>query len=500
MKRQNAPVPVRPKKGGSFVWKITLRQTLRTIGQLFWINLLVCLLFWGGVWFCVERAASALVSEYAAVSSFGGIQSPAAVLSDDFFTVTAGTAAPEGATLPHQLTERLSLLDGTRSFGLPEGFTSGYLSPGAVKYVITAAAADGTLVSVAFTAGVLWDGFVSCFGIVLLFEGISVLGGVFKISRSVRKTLRPINQLTLTAHQTITAQTAQPVRKPELQLGSTIDAINAINENRLDTRIDVGMEREELRGLAMSINSMLDRVDFAYRSQLRFVSDASHELRTPIAVIQGYASLLDRWGKEDPKTLDESIAAIKQEAHSMKELVEQLLFLARSDNNSITLHPEVVDLSALTQEVARETGMIEIGLTHPIVCPQRPPIYVNGDIQLLKQLLRVLTDNALKYTPDNGKITLDVKEEGEMAVLCVTDSGIGIGPDDLPKLFDRFYRADASRARQTGGSGLGLSIAKWIIDSHGGTIDVVSREGLGTRMMVKLNAWKAPLAKSDQTP
>lgn len=463
------PAPVRPKKRGSFVWKITLRQTVRTIGLFFWVDLLIAVLFWGCVWLGVEQTAADMVAR-------GDISAA----SNSYFSVTSQYGEPDGFILPGSMVRQLDLLPGSRYF-------SGYAGTGQDlpdwSYTITTPIQGGSVALITFFPGIFWVGFANCFAVLLGFEVLCLLSGFFRISGSVRKTLRPISRLTLATHQTMTAQQA-PLRSPELQLGSTIDTLNAITENRLDTRIDVENEREELRGLAMAINSMLDRVDFAYRSQLRFVSDASHELRTPIAVIQGYANLLDRWGKEDQKTLEESISAIKQEADSMKELVEQLLFLARSDNNSITLKLETVDLAELVSEVARESQMIDQG--HRISCVQREPILIRGDAQLLKQGLRILTDNAIKYTPEDGKVILDAREQDGKGVLSVTDSGIGIGAEDLPHLFDRFYRSDASRTRQTGGSGLGLSIAKWIVDSHGGVMEVVSREELGTRMLIRL--------------
>ena len=448
--------------GGSFVWKITLLQTLRTFWLFVLVNALIALLLWGWVFAGVEQSASMLLEGDPSQAVFGS----------RFVAVgiSQGQAAP--SYLPAGLLDRLGMVYGARSFQS--------IGDGHWQYTIAAPVTADDIMSITFTPGVLWTLFIQGGRILALFQVFFLLSGLFEISRSVRRTLWPINQLTLAAHQSMNVQQTQG----ELHLGSTIDVLNAINEQRLDTRIDVAGEREELRGLAVAINSMLDRVDSAYNSQLRFVSDASHELRTPIAVIQGYANLLSRWGKEDPKALEESIAAIKSEAESMKELVEQLLFLARSDNNSITLEMNYVDLAELAREVARESEMI--GKGYIIECPQRPALFVSGDAGLLKQAVRILVDNAFKYTPENGKITLDAKTVDNMAAICVTDSGAGIPPEVLPRLFDRFYRADASRTRQTGGAGLGLSIAKWIVDSHGGQIDLISREELGTRVTIKL--------------
>jgi len=216
---------------------------------------------------------------------------------------------------------------------------------------------------------------------------------------------------------------------------------------------------------------------------LTFVSDASHELRTPISVIQGYANLLDRWGKNDEKTLQESIDAIKDETANMKGLVEQLLFLARGDNNTMALQIERFELSVLAVEVLRETQMIDGGHEYD---SSVAPVFINADKSLIKQATRILIDNAMKYTPSGKRITISVSDADGYARLTVQDEGIGIAPDAVPQIFDRFFRADESRARATGGTGLGLSIAKWITERHGGHMEVLSRQDIGTRISIVL--------------
>ena len=264
------------------------------------------------------------------------------------------------------------------------------------------------------------------------------------------------------------------------ELEALAEELDKINATHLDERIDLPGTQKELQSLAEAINGMLDRINAAYQSQMRFVSDASHELRTPIAVIQGYANLLSRWGKDDPAVLQESIDAIRSEAESMKELVEQLLFLARGDNDTMRIEMEVLELTALAGEVAREMEMID--QTHDFQARWTGPVYLYGDDGLVKQALRVLVDNSVKYSPDGGTITLTVEAAGDTARLSVQDQGQGMNAASLPRIFDRFYRTDESRARQTGGTGLGLSIAKWIVERHGGHIEVWSFEGVGTRM------------------
>ena len=306
---------------------------------------------------------------------------------------------------------------------------------------------------------------------------LSLLAGVFKNAGIIKKVLRPIQELTAQTARFNDTMSAEELR----ELAGQLDAINATH---LDDRIPLEGTQRELRDLAQSINAMLDRIDRAYRSQSRFVSDASHELRTPIAVIQGYAKLLERWGKDDPEAMQESIAAIRAEADSMKELVEQLLFLARGDNDSMKVEKEVFDLTAVAGQVLKETQMID--QTHPISADWGESIYVDADMGLVKQAVRILVDNAVKYTPEGGQIVLRVDRQEGCAHLSVMDEGQGIEPEALPHVFDRFYRTDESRARQTGGTGLGLSIARWIAEKHGGWISVLSRKGMGTRFALCL--------------
>ncbi len=189
--------------------------------------------------------------------------------------------------------------------------------------------------------------------------------------------------------------------------------------------------------MASAINAMLERIDREYQVQARFVSDASHELRTPIAVIQGYANMLDRWGKDDPEVRQEAISAIRAEADSMATLVEQLLFLARGDNNTQAVQFKSFDLSAVVDEVYRETELLETG--RQVGSAIQPGIQFYGDTGLLKQALRILVDNAVKYTPEGGALFVRLQGKDGIVELSVSDTGQGIAPDDLPKVFQRFF-------------------------------------------------------------
>jgi signal transduction histidine kinase len=257
-----------------------------------------------------------------------------------------------------------------------------------------------------------------------------------------------------------------------------------ININVLDTRLDISGAQDELKELAETFNDMLDRIQKSYKQQNQFVSDASHELRTPISVIQGYANLLSRWGKNDKDVLDESIEAIKTEAESMKDLIEKLLFLARGDNNRQTIEKHRIVLNELIDEIIRETRLIDN--IHQIINIENQDITINADGKLLKEALRIFIDNSIKYTPSGGEISINSRFEKKEAVVTIKDNGIGIPKDDLPNIFNRFYRADKSRTKETGGNGLGLSIAKWIILIHNGSINVESRVNYGTTITIVL--------------
>lgn len=310
-------------------------------------------------------------------------------------------------------------------------------------------------------------------------EALLLLLGALQNSGIIRETLQPLTDLTA-ATQVAVAQSSVP--DPD-QLSDLADRLERIDASQLDTRLPVA-ENAELKELTEAINAMLARLDAAYAAQIKFVDHASHELRTPIAVIQGYANLLDRWGKDDPQARQEAIDAIIAEGEAMKNLVEQLLFLARGDNHTMRVKPEALDATEVAAQVLKETALVD--QTHPLSADWNGSVTLTADPDLLKECLRILVDNAVKYTPEGGRITLKIRQEGTTVRLSVIDEGVGVAKEDLPHVFDRFYRADASRARQTGGSGLGLSIAERIAQTHGGHLEVASAPGLGSKFTLVL--------------
>ncbi len=186
--------------------------------------------------------------------------------------------------------------------------------------------------------------------------------------------------------------------------------------------------------------------------------------------------------KNDPQTMQESIDAIKAETQNMKELVEQLLFLARGDNETIQLHLENFDVNEICAEIVREAKMIDN--EHHYEIELQTPASIYADKQLIKQAIRILIDNSVKYTPAQGRIAIKTVVSSDAVSITVQDTGIGIEPASLPQIFNRFYRSDESRTRKTGGSGLGLAIAQWIARRHGAHFEILSRVGIGTRISI----------------
>lgn len=264
-------------------------------------------------------------------------------------------------------------------------------------------------------------------------------------------------------------------------IGSMISDAQSIGSQRLDARLEVPEAEDELRSLALTINGMLERMQAAFEAQGRFVSDASHELRTPLAILQGNADLLGRWGREDPKVLSESIDAIQRQVSYMNRLVENLLFLARSDSSRQPLHRTDFSVSALFDELLEEQALLDTAHRYAAACGAE--LTLHGDRSMVKQLLRAVLDNSVKYTPAGGSITLSASADAGGVTLRVADTGIGMDAEHLAHIFERFYRVDKARARATGGMGLGLSIAAAIATAHGGSITAESEPGQGTTII-----------------
>jgi len=279
-------------------------------------------------------------------------------------------------------------------------------------------------------------------------------------------------------------------------LGRTIDELQAITDGRsLHRRLPAPAEAgDEMDRLAHTLNAMLARLETSFTALRRFIADASHELKTPLTVMRvGVEHALT-----DPRTQPESIASLDetlQEVRRMTELVDTLLTLARVDEGRMELHTEPVELGALATE-AHETAQMLGEEAHVEVALEVPqePVVVQADRARLRQLLLNLLSNAVKYTPAGGQVWLVLTARPEAATISVRDTGLGIAPGDVDRVFDRFWRADAARSRtgERPGFGLGLSICKWVAEAHGGSIAVTSRPGRGSTFTVTLPRTASP--------
>jgi signal transduction histidine kinase len=259
-------------------------------------------------------------------------------------------------------------------------------------------------------------------------------------------------------------------------------ALNISRADDLERRITYAGPPDEIGRLVAAFNEMLERLDKLFRAQQRFLADISHELRTPLTTIRGNVDLIRRFGA-DPDSLD----AIQGEAERMTRMVGDLLLLAKAEAGGLPLAYEPVELDTLLLEVYRQARVLGNGLD--IKIGEEDQVTVLGDADKLRQLLLNLVDNAIQYTPKGGQVTLGLAREDGWARLTVADTGIGIPPEDLPHIFERFYRVDKARSRSgasAGGAGLGLSIASWIAQAHGGHITVASEPGRGATFTVWL--------------
>lgn len=261
--------------------------------------------------------------------------------------------------------------------------------------------------------------------------------------------------------------------------------LRAIQAEDLSKRLDTVDAKDELRDLSITINALLERIESTMSTQREFVSNASHELRTPLSVLRGYADLLERWGSHDPEVLEESLRAITQESRDMSKLVDHLLFLSRVDDHRQMITFTDFSLSDLFEDLLQETIVLDQG-KHPITVNIAPDINYFADETLLKECFRIFLDNARKYTPPGKDIFLYLDQNKHTVIVEIEDRGIGIETEHQAHIFDRFYRSDSSRTRSTGGSGLGLSIAKSILDMHGATVEVWSELDVGTHFRILL--------------
>lgn len=257
-----------------------------------------------------------------------------------------------------------------------------------------------------------------------------------------------------------------------------------ISASDLSARIQIDGPDDELKRLSDTFNDLITRIQCSYEKQNRFTLDASHELATPLAVIKGYIDVLDRWGKNDKKVLNESISSIKVELANMTSLLDTLLFLSKGDNEIYKIEKTKFWMNDLIKEIVKESNLVDE--RHNIICSKYPEFQIDGDRRLIKQMLRAIIDNSIKYSPEDTEISIAYSANENIADIEISDNGIGISKEDLTHIFDRFYRVDKARSRSIGGSGLGLSLVKWIVEIHKGSIAAESEIGEGTKMTIKL--------------
>ena len=275
-------------------------------------------------------------------------------------------------------------------------------------------------------------------------------------------------------------------RKSLLPIALMNQQTQRITAENLSAQLDVANPRDEVGSLAVTINALLARLDAAFSEQKRFIADASHELRTPLAVLRGETEVAlgqDRAADE----YKESLALIKDEAERLSRIVENLFMLARQPVDAPSTIREMVQLNELVADCARAAQVLATQKGVRLKVDGSPrDITCTGDDEMLKRMLLNLLDNAVKYTPPGGEISIALRSQNGDVKIVVSDTGIGIPAEFQQRIFDRFYRVDKARSRALGGAGLGLSIARWIVAGHGGSLSVESEPGRGSSFTVEL--------------
>jgi two-component system OmpR family sensor kinase len=318
---------------------------------------------------------------------------------------------------------------------------------------------EPALVGIEATSAILAAGIGAAF--------VLSIGGAYLLARAA---LKPVEAVTATARE--------------------------MGAGDLARRLPVANPGDEIGRLATTINGLLARLEAAFRRreealsrQRRFAADASHELRTPLTSISGHARMLDEWALEgDREKARRSVGAIRRETGRMRSLVESLLTLTRGDEGA-PMEIGRYDLGAVAKEATGSAATAADGRVSVEFVPTEHDVLATFDRERILQVASILLDNAVKYTPDGGSVAVRVEAKDDGVSLAVSDSGVGIFEDQLPLVFERFYRADTARAEE--GVGLGLSIARQIAEGHGGTIEATSKVGVGSTFVLLLPCQKA---------
>jgi two-component system sensor histidine kinase ArlS len=271
----------------------------------------------------------------------------------------------------------------------------------------------------------------------------------------------------------LTRQLLKPIR-------SITDTMRKIKHKGLHERVIIYDNHDEISKLANMFNEMMDQLQKAFQQQQQFVEDASHELRTPIAIIEGHLSLLNRWGKDDPELLNESLAASLQELTRLKGLAQELLELSRAEVVTDHSKSELVAPSQIMTSIVKNMAIIHPEFVFQLNLEELRGMYINITPHHLEQILLILLDNAIKYSKEVKTIHVVSSHDNAFIQIQIIDFGVGIPPMDLPFVFDRLYRVNKARGGEQAGYGLGLSIAQRLIERYGGTISMTSAENNGT--------------------
>jgi heavy metal sensor kinase len=351
-------------------------------------------------------------------------------------------------TLPsgQEFTKEVEMSDGHEVLlhGLP------YRASDGTQYLIEVAAPYNQIESV--ERGLLWTFVLGLPLIVAL-----AMGGGYLL---MRRALRPVDEIRQKAAQ--------------------------ITSRNLSERLPVVHTGDELERLATDLNRMIERLEESFLQINRFSADASHELRTPLTVLQGELESIAGDGQALPADVLDTIGSALEETQRLSKIVENLLAISRLEAGEARRQSERLDFAELARGTADQMRLLAEEKHISLDCNGNGPVHVEADPARLKQVVVNLLDNAIKYTPEGGKVSISVNKQDSRAILEVADSGIGISVADLPHIFDRFYRADKARSRQMGGAGLGLSIVRSICLAHGGQVTVESTEGSGSVFHVEI--------------
>ena len=282
-------------------------------------------------------------------------------------------------------------------------------------------------------------------------------------------------------------QMTKPIKKIQ-------EIISSISEENISTkRIKVSEKNDEFAIVSEHFNELLDKISFYIEQQKHFVEDVSHELRTPVAIVEGHLKLLNRWGKDDPEVLEESLQASLVELQRMKTLVQEMLDLSRAPQVKEQYKDATTNVTEVAKQVVHNFRVLYPEFTFTFDDDLKHDLWIPIYLNHLEQVVIILMDNAVKYSLDRKEIILSLSKGEEHVEIAVQDFGMGMTEEDRRKVFSRFYRVDKARSRERGGNGLGLSIAKELIESYDGEISVTTLLNHGSIFKITL-----PLTKKDK--